>query len=77
VREPKQPPVPITPSAPTPAPTPAKLTHDEFMAKLAANPRFKLVRGSGQGFIIGGQKPHKCTSGGEKGVSGRLMRLAP
>ena len=39
------------------APTPDKLTHDEFMAKLAANPQFKIVKPSGQGFIIGGQKP--------------------
>jgi hypothetical protein len=50
--KPDEPPVPITPPAPPP---PAKLTHAEFMAKLAANPQFKLVRGSGQGFVIGGQ----------------------
>jgi hypothetical protein len=48
-----------TPPPPTPSrpPAPVKLTHDEFMAKLAANPQFKLVRGSGQGFVIGGQSP--------------------
>jgi hypothetical protein len=51
--EPKQPPAPITPSAPAPD----KLTPDEFMAKLAANPRFRVIEPSGKGFIIGGQHP--------------------
>ena len=54
--EPKQPPAPITPSAPTPAPTPAKLTPDEFMAKLAANPQFRVIEPSGKAFILPGQK---------------------
>jgi hypothetical protein len=34
-----------------------KLTHPAYTAKLLANPRFKLVRGSGQAFVIGGQSP--------------------
>jgi hypothetical protein len=44
VSEPKQPPVPIT------------TRRDALMRALAANPRFKIVKPSGKGIIIGGQK---------------------
>jgi hypothetical protein len=50
--EPKQPPVPITPAAPAPTST----RRDALMRALVANPRFKIVKLSGKGFIIGGQK---------------------
>ena len=55
--KPDEPPVPVTPPAPEPAsaPAPNRLTHAEFTAKLAANPRFKLVRGSGQGSSLAGR----------------------
>jgi hypothetical protein len=45
-------------SSPPPPPAPAaKLTHAEFMAKLASNPQFRVIEPSGKGFIIGGQTP--------------------
>ena len=52
--KPDEPPVPITPSAPAPAPT--KLTPDEFWQKLRADPRFNVIEPSRKGFIIGGRK---------------------
>jgi hypothetical protein len=50
--EPKQPRCPITPAAPAPTPT----RRDALMRALAANPRFKIVKPSGKGFIIGGRE---------------------
>ena len=83
--EPKRPSVPITPS-PAPAPAPkAKITPDAHTLALRANPRFKLVRGSGQGFHHWRAEAPQLTEGGlwlvgrrnrasrgERGVSGRL-----
>jgi hypothetical protein len=34
-----------------------KTTHEQFMAKLRADPRFNVISGHGEGFIIGGQNP--------------------
>jgi hypothetical protein len=42
--------------APAPPP-PVKLTHDEFMQRIRANPQFRVIEPSGKGFIIGGQHP--------------------
>ena len=47
--EPKQPPVPITPSAPAPSPA---MTPDEFAKMVRADPRARLIEPSGMGFIL-------------------------
>jgi hypothetical protein len=56
--KPDEPPVPVTPPPPEPAsaPAPNKLTHDEFIAKLRADPRFVVIKPSGKGFILPGRK---------------------
>jgi hypothetical protein len=38
---------------------PRRMTHEEFMQTLANDPQFRIVKPSGEGFIIGGQPPKK------------------
>jgi hypothetical protein len=33
------------------------MTRDEYMKRLSQNPRFRIVKPSGKGFVIGGVKP--------------------
>jgi hypothetical protein len=40
-----------------PQPDAERLTFEEHMDKLHANPRFKVIEPTGQSFIIGGQSP--------------------
>jgi len=45
-------------STPQSEPAPARLTPEEHKKRLEADPRFKVRKGAGMGFIIGGVKPN-------------------
>ena len=42
--------------------TASKMTPEELTKRLLNNPRFKIIETSGEGFIIGGQKPSVTTA---------------
>jgi hypothetical protein len=52
----------VAPSSSEAGPTASKaMTHEEYMKELSRDPRFKVRRGTGEGFIFGGQHPSRMT----------------